>query len=111
MAAPEGGPTTASAKVERARGVVSRSETGLLRPAPCGSTELAAEFGVTSMTIHRDLNVLEAQGWVRKVRGGATVDTSALIDTTVRHRLADMVGEKQEIARAALWNTPTVRTR
>jgi DeoR/GlpR family transcriptional regulator of sugar metabolism len=64
--------------------------------------ELAAEFGVTPMTIHRDLNLLEAQGWVRKVRGGATVDTSALIDTTVRHRLSDQVREKQEIARCAL---------
>ena len=64
--------------------------------------DLASEFGVTVMTIHRDLNVLEAQGWLRKVRGGATVDTSALIDTTVRHRLTDKVEEKQEIARCAL---------
>jgi DeoR/GlpR family transcriptional regulator of sugar metabolism len=64
--------------------------------------DLARAFGVTAMTIHRDLNVLESQGWLRKVRGGATVDTSALIDTTVRHRLTDRVAEKQEIARRAL---------
>jgi DeoR/GlpR family transcriptional regulator of sugar metabolism len=64
--------------------------------------ELADEFGVTPMTIHRDLNVLETQGWVRKVRGGATVDTSALIDTSVRHRLTDRVDEKRDIARCAL---------
>lgn len=64
--------------------------------------DLATEFGVTAMTIHRDLNVLETQGWLRKVRGGATVDTSALIDTTVRQRLTDKVTEKQEIARCAL---------
>jgi DeoR/GlpR family transcriptional regulator of sugar metabolism len=64
--------------------------------------DLAAEFGVTAMTIHRDLNVLETQGWLRKVRGGATVDISALVDTTVRHRLTDKVAEKQEIARCAL---------
>ena len=64
--------------------------------------DLASEFGVTGMTIHRDLNVLEREGWLRKVRGGATVDTSALIDTTVRHRLTDKVTEKQGIARCAL---------
>ena len=64
--------------------------------------DLASEFGVTVMTIHRDLNVLETQGWLHKVRGGATVDTSALIDTTVRHRLTDMVEAKGQIARHAL---------
>ena len=46
--------------------------------------DLATEFGVTVMTIHRDLNLLKAQGWLRKVRGGATVDASAFVDTTVR---------------------------
>jgi DeoR/GlpR family transcriptional regulator of sugar metabolism len=64
--------------------------------------DLATEFGVTGMTIHRDLNALESQGWLRKVRGGATVDTSALIDTTVRHRLTDKVTEKKEIAARAV---------
>src|SRR5687767_3939771 len=53
--------------------------------------DLATEFGVTVMTIHRDLSVLEAEGWLRKVRGGATVDSSAGIDTSVRHRLTVMV--------------------
>lgn len=67
--------------------------------------DLASEFRVTVMTIHRDLNVLEAQGWLRKVRGGATVDNSALVDTTVRHRLTEKVAEKQAIARCALQYT------
>jgi DeoR/GlpR family transcriptional regulator of sugar metabolism len=64
--------------------------------------ELAEEFGVTIMTIHRDLNVLEEQGWVRKIRGGATVDPSAAIDTSVRHRLSVQLTEKEEIAACAL---------
>jgi hypothetical protein len=50
--------------------------------------ELAEEFGVTIMTIHRDLNVLEEQGWVRKIRGGATVDPSAAVDGSVPHRMS-----------------------
>lgn len=64
--------------------------------------ELAEQFGVTIMTIHRDLNVLEEQGWLRKIRGGATVDPSAVIDTSVRHRISVQVGEKEEIAQCAL---------
>lgn len=72
-------------------------EAGFVR-----NEELAAAFGVAVMTIHRDLNVLEAQGWLRKVRGGATVETSALVDTTVRHRLTEKIAEKQAIARCAL---------
>jgi DeoR family fructose operon transcriptional repressor len=35
-------------------------------------TELAEEFGVSEMTIRRDLDVLAEQGLVRRVRGGAT---------------------------------------
>ena len=65
-------------------------------------TELASELGVTAMTIHRDLNVLEAEGWVRKVRGGATVDATAGIDTTVRHRLTMTPEAKERIADCAL---------
>jgi len=72
-------------------------EAGFVR-----NEDLAAAFGVTVMTIHRDLKVLEAQGWLHKVRGGAQVDTSALVDTTVRHRLTEKVAEKQAIARCAL---------
>lgn len=64
--------------------------------------ELAEEFGVTIMTIHRDLNVLEEQGWVRKIRGGATVDPSAAIDSSVRHRMSVQPTEKEEIAAYAL---------
>ena len=64
--------------------------------------DLAEEFGVTIMTIHRDLNVLEEQGWVRKIRGGATADPSAAIDTSVRHRMSMQLTEKEDIARCAL---------
>ena len=64
--------------------------------------ELSRRFGVTAMTIHRDLNVLEREGWVRKVRGGAEADPSATMDTSVRARMGAMVKEKRQIARQAL---------
>jgi DeoR/GlpR family transcriptional regulator of sugar metabolism len=53
-------------------GARSRRELIRDRVVEAGSVrneDLAAEFGVTVMTVHRDLNVLEAQGWLRKVRG------------------------------------------
>ena len=65
-------------------------------------SELSSELGVTAMTIHRDLNVLESEGWLRKVRGGATVDVNAGIDTSVRHRLTVTTGAKEQIAGCAL---------
>ena len=69
--------------------------------------DLATELGVTVMTIHRDLNLLEHQGWLRKVRGGATVDSSAGIDTSVRHRLTVMTAAKEQIAECALGHVAT----
>jgi DeoR/GlpR family transcriptional regulator of sugar metabolism len=64
--------------------------------------ELVARFGVTSMTIYRDISALEEQGWARKVRGGAVVEPAAQIDSTVRHRMTARAQEKLDIARAAL---------
>ena len=37
--------------------------------------ELARELGVSSMTVHRDLDRLAVEGQVRKVRGGAVLRT------------------------------------
>ncbi|WBB79274.1 DeoR/GlpR family DNA-binding transcription regulator [Micromonospora sp. WMMD882] len=43
-------------------------------------TELAAEFGVSDMTIRRDLDTLHAQGRLAKVHGGATVTDPSSAD-------------------------------
>ena len=72
---------------------------------PIGSAqvdELAEHFGVSRMTVHRDLKVLEEQGIVRRVHGGVTVRSSNLVDSTILYcsRLAD--NEKDAIARAAV---------
>ncbi|MER5387870.1 DeoR/GlpR family DNA-binding transcription regulator [Saccharopolyspora sp. NPDC002686] len=63
--------------------------------------ELAAKHGVSGMTIHRDLDVLEQQGWLRKVRGGATSTPTALLETSVRARIADAAEDKARIAEHA----------
>ncbi len=64
--------------------------------------ELADAFAVSGMTIRRDLELLEEQGWVRKVRGGATAEPSAFYHGDVRHRMQAMAAAKGEIAAHAL---------
>lgn len=64
--------------------------------------DLAEAFDVSLMTIHRDLDVLQTEGWLRKVRGGATAQPSALYHGDVRHRVQAMAGAKRELAEAAL---------
>jgi DeoR/GlpR family transcriptional regulator of sugar metabolism len=64
--------------------------------------ELVTRFGVTSMTIYRDISALEEQGWARRVRGGAVVEPAAQLDSTVRRRMTAHADEKLRIAHAAL---------
>jgi DeoR/GlpR family transcriptional regulator of sugar metabolism len=63
---------------------------------------LVGELGVSRMTVHRDLDELERQGVLRKVRGGATASRSTLFESTVAYRLRTAVREKEAIAAAAL---------
>jgi DeoR/GlpR family transcriptional regulator of sugar metabolism len=64
--------------------------------------DLAERFDVSLMTIHRDLDELEAHGVLRKVRGGATPQASSLFESNVRYRLTVASEEKQALAQAAL---------
>lgn len=63
---------------------------------------LAAAYSVSVMTIHRDLDVLQGEGWLRKVRGGATAQPSALYHGDVRHRMQAMAAIKRQLAETAL---------
>ncbi|GAA1535986.1 DeoR/GlpR family DNA-binding transcription regulator [Actinomadura kijaniata] len=63
--------------------------------------DLAAAHGVSTMTIHRDLDDLQTTGWLRKVRGGATAEPSASYHGDVRHRRQAMADEKRALAEAA----------
>jgi DeoR/GlpR family transcriptional regulator of sugar metabolism len=64
--------------------------------------DLARRFDVSLMTIHRDLDTLERQGLLRKVRGGATPQPSSLFESNVRYRLTVAAAEKEALARFAL---------
>jgi DeoR/GlpR family transcriptional regulator of sugar metabolism len=55
-------------------------------------------FDVSRMTIHRDLDDLEAAGLLRKVRGGATIEASAQFESDYRYRERQGAAEKRLIA-------------
>jgi DeoR/GlpR family transcriptional regulator of sugar metabolism len=63
--------------------------------------DLAQRFGVSKMTIHRDLDDLESAGMLRKVRGGASIETSLQFESDYRYRERQDTDEKRNIAQAA----------
>ncbi|MDN3296063.1 DeoR/GlpR family DNA-binding transcription regulator [Streptomyces ficellus] len=65
------------------------------------TSDLAEEFGVSVMTIHRDLDALQSQGWLRKVRGGASCLPSTQFHGSVSERMTTMARTKHRLARAA----------
>lgn len=68
----------------------------------CTAQELAAEFAVSIMTIHRDLDELQRRGVVRKFHGGVTAQPSGVFEARMSHRMTSKTEEKARIARAAL---------
>jgi DeoR/GlpR family transcriptional regulator of sugar metabolism len=72
--------------------------------------DLSQRFGVSRMTIHRDLDGLEADGLLRKVRGGATIEASGRFESDFRYRARLSADEKRRVAgRAAAFVTPGMR--
>lgn len=63
--------------------------------------DLAAALNVSRMTIHRDLDDLEKQGVLRKVRNGATAQPSSLFESNVAFRMASAVEAKRRMGRFA----------
>ena len=64
-------------------------------------SDLGAHFGVSEMTIRRDLLELEVMGLVRRVHGGATRSLGRAYEPPFRQRQASSSGSKAAIARAA----------
>lgn len=65
------------------------------------ATDLAKLFGVSVMTIHRDLDELERRGVLRKSRGGATAQPSGVFEASVGYRMNASLAEKRAVAAAA----------
>ena len=66
-------------------------------------SEAAQSFGVTTETVRRDLAVLERQGLIHRVHGGAVPpDALTILEPAVSERDVTAADEKDRIARAAL---------
>src|SRR4051794_15186527 len=63
--------------------------------------ELTERFQVSTMTAHRDLDALAERGVLRKVRGGATAQPTALYESSLAFRQSEMQEAKDQIARVA----------
>lgn len=63
--------------------------------------DLAEVFAVSSMTIHRDLDVLDQKGILRKTRGAATAVASSLFEASPEYRVRQSRSEKRAVAEAA----------
>lgn len=64
--------------------------------------DLTLRFGVSRMTIHRDLDELESAGVLRKIRGGATVRAGTQFESDFRIREHQDAAAKSAMAEVAL---------
>lgn len=64
--------------------------------------DLAEQFGVSPVTMHRDLTELERRGVVRRFHGGVTALPSSTFESLVGHRLTSQTAHKRGIAARAL---------
>jgi DeoR/GlpR family transcriptional regulator of sugar metabolism len=64
--------------------------------------QLAERFNISLMTVHRDLDELEAQGLLRKSRGVATALPSSLVESSDVFRENQQIDNKRALAAAAL---------
>lgn len=62
---------------------------------------LAEQFGISLMTVHRDLDELERRGVVRKHRGGVTALPSSVFESHLSYRVGQSAAAKAAIAREA----------
>jgi DeoR/GlpR family transcriptional regulator of sugar metabolism len=63
---------------------------------------LADRFGISLMTVHRDLDELESRGVLRKSRGLATATPTSLIESSDVYRASRQLAEKESLALAAM---------
>lgn len=73
----------------------------LLEAGSASVEDMANRFGVSRMTIHRDLDDLERAGLLRKVHGGASIESSPQFESDFRYRERIALAEKRAIAALA----------
>ena len=74
----------------------------VLERGSMSAQDLVDEFGVSLMTVHRDLDELEKRGMLRKARGGVTAQPSSVFESLMPYRLTAMVEQKRRLAEHAL---------
>ena len=99
MSASSGNASRRNASPDLRREAVRRrvAELGYVRV-----NQLADECGVSIMTVHRDLDELEARGFLRKIRGGATSAPMRTFHGDLAHRMQAQVREKKMMAEFVL---------
>ncbi|WP_161598935.1 DeoR/GlpR family DNA-binding transcription regulator [Aidingimonas lacisalsi] len=63
--------------------------------------ELASAFGISRMTVHRDLDTLVRQGLVHKQYGGVTTRSTNVVESNFQFRLRVAERDKNLLAKAA----------
>jgi DeoR/GlpR family transcriptional regulator of sugar metabolism len=74
----------------------------VLSEGPVPAADLAARFGVSLMTVYRDIDELEREGVLRKTRGGVTAQPSGVFESNVAYRKRAMRAEKAALAAHAV---------
>jgi DeoR/GlpR family transcriptional regulator of sugar metabolism len=64
--------------------------------------DLAGQFDVSIMTIHRDLDILSDRGIVRKSRGFVTAVASSLFEANQEYRQRQNTADKEAVSKAAV---------
>ena len=98
----QAGSTEVSQRERKAEGRQRLITERVVAQGSCTAQELASEFNVSIMTVHRDLDALQRRGIVRKFHGGVTAEPSGVFEARMSYRLESQIREKSVIARAAL---------
>ncbi len=93
------GSPAATSKSERRRAEIMRM---LMDGGSTQIKDLAERLEVSLMTVHRDLNDLQEQGLVRRVRGSVSAEKTMLFESSYLYRTRQHVAEKQRLGRAAV---------
>jgi DeoR/GlpR family transcriptional regulator of sugar metabolism len=73
----------------------------ILKAGHAKAGDLAESFGVSEITIRRDLNELAERGFIRRAHGGAIISISAPLEPPIIQRMTKEKESKEAIARTA----------